>query len=76
MEFQRTKINKGQKSITLSSSEAEYYTLSEAVKDIKFTFVLMMNMGIVVELPIQAYVDNVGALFMKENISKSGRTNI
>jgi hypothetical protein len=66
--------SKGQRSIALSSSEAEYYALSEAAKDIKFTYMLMVNMGIEIELPIQVYVDNVGALFMTENISTSGRT--
>lgn len=66
--------SKGQKSIALSSSEAEYYALSEAAKDIKFTYMLMTNMGLKVELPIIVHVDNVGALFMTENISTSGRT--
>ena len=66
--------SKAQRSVTLSSSEAEYVALSEAVKDIKFVFQLLMCLGIKVELPIIVQVDNVGAIFMSENVSTTGRT--
>ena len=66
--------SKSQRSITLSSSEAEYVALSEAAKDIKFAYQLLKSIGIEVTLPITVRVDNVGAIFMSENTSTSGRT--
>ena len=44
--------SKLQKSVMLSSSEAEYVALSEAAKDIKFVYQLMGSIGIQIELPI------------------------
>jgi hypothetical protein len=67
--------SKAQKSIALTSSEAEYYALSEAAKYIKFVHMLLTSIGMEVILPIVVKVDNVGAIFMTENISTSGRTN-
>ena len=58
-----------QKQVSLSSSEAEYYALSEAAKEIAFVYQLLLTMGIKVNLPIIARVDNVGAIFMAENIN-------
>ncbi len=66
--------SKGMRSVTLSSSEAEYVALSEAVKEIKFVYQLLVMMGIPVKLPIIVHVDNVGAIFMSENVSVSQRT--
>jgi uncharacterized protein YdaT len=66
--------SKAQKLLALSSSEAEYYALSEAAKDVKFVHMLLITMGMKVELPIIVKVDNVGAIFMTENISTAGRT--
>jgi hypothetical protein len=66
--------SKAQKSLALSSSEAEYYALSEAAKDITFVHMLLTSMGMQVILPIVVKVDNVGAIFMTENISTAGRT--
>jgi len=66
--------SKGQKSITLSSSEAEYVALSEAAKNIKFIYMILESMGIKVEIPIIVRVDNNGAIFMSENVVVSQRT--
>jgi len=66
--------SRGQRSITLSSSEAEYVALSEAAKEVKFMAQVMMSMGIPVKFPIIVRVDNVGAIFMSENITTSQRT--
>jgi hypothetical protein len=66
--------SKGQGSVTLSSSEAEFYALSEAAKDIRFVAQILLTMGIPVRLPIVVRVDNVGAIFMSENVSASSRT--
>jgi len=66
--------SKAQRSVTLSSSEAEYVALSEAAKEVKFVYQLLTSIGIKVKLPITIRVDNVGAIFMAENNSTNGRT--
>ena len=66
--------SKGQRAVALSSSEAEFYALSEAVKELKFLIHLLKTMGIPVELPVIIRVDNIGAIFMAENASTSERT--
>jgi len=65
---------KQQRSVTLSSSEAEYYALSEAAKEVRFIYQLLKEMGFDVELPITVRVDNIGAIFMAENMQVSQRT--
>ena len=64
--------SKSQKSVTLSSSEAEYLALSEAAKEIKFIYQLLQSIGIEIKLPITIRVDNVGTILMSENTSMSG----
>ena len=66
--------SKGQKGATLSSSEAEYVALSEAAKEIKFVYYILRSLSIDVKMPIVVRVDNVGAIFMAENVSTSVRT--
>ena len=66
--------SKGQKGVTLSSSEAEYVALSEAVKEVKFAMHLIESMGLPIQYPIMVYVDNIGAMFMAENVTTSNRT--
>ena len=58
----------------VSSSEAEYYALSEAATEIKFLVQLMKTVGMKLVFPIIVYVDNVGAIFMAENITATRRT--
>jgi hypothetical protein len=48
----------------LSSSKAEYVATSEAVKEIRFVYFILKDIGIEVELQIVVKSDNVGALFM------------
>ncbi len=60
--------------MTLSSSEAEYVALSEAAKEVKFVYQLLVSMDMKVKLPIVVHVDNLGAVFMSENVSVSQRT--
>ena len=66
--------SKGQKSVTLSSTEAEYIAMSECAKEIKFVYQLLDFMGIKVKLPIIVNVDNIGAMFMANNVAISNRT--
>ena len=66
--------SKQQVSVTLSSTEAEYVALSEAAKDIKFISQALESLGMKVKYPIIVKVDNVGAIFMSENITATNRT--
>ena len=66
--------SKSQRSVALSSSESEYYALSEAAKDIKFVVQIIQSMGGKVETPIVVRVDNKGAIFMAEHSSATPRT--
>jgi hypothetical protein len=66
--------SKQQKSVALSSSEAEFVAISEAVKEVLFVIQLLESMGIEVELPVVVRVDNMGAIFMSENASSNTRT--
>ena len=49
---------------SLSSSEAEYITLYEAVKEVMF----VVKHEISMKLPVMVIVDNVGTIFMASNI--------
>ena len=66
--------SRGQKSVTLSTSEAEYVALSEVVKEIKFILQVLGSMDVKAQLPINVHVDNVGAIFMANNQTSSDRT--
>ena len=66
--------SKAKKSVTLSSAEAEFVSLSEATKEIKFVVQILESMGIGVGIPIVIRVDNVGAIFMSENALTSSQT--
>ena len=59
----------GKKGFTLSSSEAEYVVMPEAVKEIIFIDYLLESIGISVIIPIVFRTDNIGALVMVENYS-------
>ena len=66
--------SKAQNSITLSSSLAELIALSEATKEIKFIYELLKSMEVKVKLPIVCRVDNVGAIFMAENVTATPKS--
>ena len=66
--------SKSQKVVSLSSSEAEFYACSEAVKEIPFVIQILEFMGIEVEKPVEVMVDNVGAIYMSQNQVSSSRT--
>jgi hypothetical protein len=55
--------SKSQKGVTLLSTEAEYVAISEAVKELKFTYYLLSDLHIKVNLPIVVKTDNIGAIF-------------
>ena len=60
--------------MTLSSCEAEWIALSKAVKDVIFLVRLLESMEIEVRLPVMVRVDNVGAIFLSENITTSNNS--
>jgi len=66
--------SKGQKSVTLSSTEAEYVAISEAVRELRFVYQVMKSLKIEVKLPIRLNVDNLGAIFLAKNKNASERT--
>ena len=66
--------SKLQRTVALSSTEAEYYALSEATKEIKFLVQVMQSLGMQIRFPIIVRVDNVGAIFMAENNTATART--
>ena len=66
--------SRGQKSVCLSSSEAEYVALSECVKDVRFVMKIMRELGVEPPTPVVVRIDNVGAMFMAENNTTSQRT--
>ena len=66
--------SKAQKTITLSSAEAEWMGLSEATKKLIFVLQLLKAMKINVTLQIVVNVDNMGTVFMSKNINTTGHS--
>jgi hypothetical protein len=66
--------SKGQRTVTLSSTEAEYIAITDLCTEVLFVKMLLETMGLEVEVPIKLYADNVGALFLAENASVGQRT--
>ncbi len=67
--------SKAQRSVTLSSTEAEWVALSEAVKENIFVLELLEMLNIKVKLPIIVRVNNVGAVFMSGNKTTTSLAN-
>jgi len=66
--------SKMQRSVSLSSTEAEYVAISEVTMDIMFVKQILEFLKIPVQLPIQVHVDNVGAIFLTKNATTGPRT--
>jgi len=66
--------SRGQKSVTLSTTEAEYVACSEVVKEVLFILQLLRHLQVKIQLPIHVHVDNIGAIFLAENQNSSDRT--
>ena len=66
--------SKQQKTVALSSTEAEFIAASEAIKEVVFVIQVLVSIGIAVETPVVVRVDNMGAVFMSENQSSASRT--
>ena len=66
--------SKSQKSVSLSSTEAEYMAISEVATEILFIKSMMEFLGVEVKLPIEVKVDNVGAIYLSKSATTSNRT--
>ena len=66
--------SKAQKSVTLSSSGAEWTALLDAVNEIMFIINLLESMKIKVKLPVIIRVNNTGEIFMGSNVTTTSRT--
>ena len=67
-------ISKGQKGVTLSSSEAKYVVYIRGCKRDMIYLLLIVKSGISVTLPIVVQTDNISAFFMAENASSGVQT--
>ena len=66
--------SKTQQCVTLSVTEAEFVAGTECVQDMLFTKSLLESMGLKVDLPMQLYIDNQGAVDLVNSWSATGRT--
>jgi hypothetical protein len=66
--------SKAGKSVTISSTEAEYYATSEIAKDVIFSKNLLEEIRIKIQLPINIKYDNGGAIYLANNHCNSQRT--
>ena len=66
--------SKAQKSVILSSSEAELVSSSKAAKEVKFIVQVIESMGIKDKKPVTIRVDNIGAIHMAKDSNTSHRS--
>ena len=66
--------SRGQNTVSISSTEAEYVSLTEVWKEILYVRQILFFMGVKVTLPIRVRVDNSGAIFMTRNSSAGKST--
>ena len=58
---------KSMSSVTLSSTEAEYVSMSEGMKDLKFVYMCLKYVKMKVNLPMLVLIDNIGAIKMLDS---------
>jgi hypothetical protein len=51
--------SKAQRGVTLSSTEADYVAMSDALKEIRFIYFILNDIGIEIVFPIMVKADNV-----------------
>jgi hypothetical protein len=66
--------SKQQGGVTLSSSEAEYYAISEVAMELKFLKMILDFLDIDPGGRITVYADNIGAIHLANNSSSGIRT--
>jgi len=57
-----------------STAVAEHIVFGELAKQILFVAQILHSLGIPVQTPVTVHVDNMGAIFMSENVSSNQRT--
>ena len=55
--------SRSQRGVTLSTTESEYYTMSELCSELLFIKQILIFLNISIQYPIIIRVDNVGAMF-------------
>ena len=63
-----------QGTVSLSSAEAEWIALSEAIKELLFIIQVLEEIGVNVIKPVKVMVDNQAAIFMAKNTTATKRT--
>ena len=66
--------SKGQKAVTLSTTESEYYTMSELCAELIYIEHILEFVNVKVSYPMMVRVDYVGAMFLANNPALSQRT--
>jgi len=66
--------SKGQRSVSLSSTEAEYMAISEVATEILYVAGILQFLGIPLKYPITVNVDNIGAVYLAKNATTGNRT--
>ena len=66
--------SKGQKSVTLSSTKAEYVAILEVSTEILFIAGVMKFLGMEITYPIEINVDNICAIYLLKNATTGNRT--
>ena len=66
--------SKGQKSVTLSSTKAEYVAILEVSTKILFIAGVMKFLGIQITYPIKINVDNIGEIYLSKNSNTGNGT--
>ena len=66
--------SRAQKSVSLSSTEAEYYAISKVCAEIIFIRNILEFLEVNIDYPITVWCDNVGAIFLSYNAKNSQRT--
>jgi hypothetical protein len=66
--------SKAGQSVTLSSTEAEYYAASETAKELVFVANLLKSMNVSFETPVSLLMDNTGAIYLANNFTTGQRS--
>ena len=66
--------SRAMRSVTLSSTEAEYVAMSEVVKDLIFIRNILESIGLKIQYPMIVEVDNTGAIYLGMNRATGQRT--
>lgn len=66
--------SRGQKSVSLSSTESEYIATSEVAMEILYIARMMEFLDVSIDYPITVHVDNIGAIYLATSAKTGNRT--